>query len=294
MSRRNITAAVCATVAGLAMGSLVEAARSSRNEDRGTTPARSTLDKELPNVVFWAWERREDLRFVDPARAGVAFLAKTIYLEPARGIPTSTSASFVVRPRLQPLRVAPSTPLMAVVRIENPAGFSTKTNITREARERLVSEVTGLAALSGVRAVQIDFDATTSEHPFYAALLQDVRSQLPPAVPLSITALASWCLGDSWLSQLPANTVDEAVPMLFRMGVDVSHVARFLESGAEFPVAVCRNSLGLSTDESFSRAVLTKAGSVRPLGSKRKRIYVFAPQAWTALEANAILREQRP
>ena len=36
--------------------------------------------KSLPEIVFWAWERPEDLRFLNPQHSGVAFLAKTIEL----------------------------------------------------------------------------------------------------------------------------------------------------------------------------------------------------------------------
>ena len=64
-------------------------------------------------------------------------------------------------------------------------------------------------------AIQIDFDAADSERDVYRRLLARVRAVLPRTVPLSMTALASWCVGDTWLDGLP---VDEAVPMLFRMG----------------------------------------------------------------------------
>ena len=42
-----------------------------------------------------------------------------------------------------------------------------------------------------------------------------VRRRLPRDLPLSMTALASWCAGDTWIEALP---VDEAVPMLSRWG----------------------------------------------------------------------------
>ena len=34
----------------------------------------------VPLLVLWAWERPEDLRFLDPIRVGVAFLAATVRL----------------------------------------------------------------------------------------------------------------------------------------------------------------------------------------------------------------------
>src|SRR5260370_36036755 len=76
---------------------------------RSTASASTALDR-LPKIMLWAWERPEDLSFIDPSKIGVAFLAKTIYLRGER---------VESRPRLQPLSVPDSTALMAVVRIES-------------------------------------------------------------------------------------------------------------------------------------------------------------------------------
>jgi hypothetical protein len=142
--------------------------------------------------------------------------------------------------------------------------------------------------------VQIDFDATSSERAFYSALLQEVRRQLPASVPLSITALGSWCIGDPWLAALPPGTIDEAVPMLFRMGLDASNISRFLRTGDDFPVAACRGSLGLSIDESVSRDVLGSTLTPDSPHSRNKRIYVFSPHAWTKTDAETVLQELKP
>src|ERR1700730_7044394 len=34
----------------------------------------------LPRLMLWAWESPQDLRFVKPGRAGIAFLARTVWL----------------------------------------------------------------------------------------------------------------------------------------------------------------------------------------------------------------------
>src|SRR4030095_12284537 len=70
--------------------------------------SRISLDS-LPNTILWAWERPEQLDFIDPEQIGVAYLAKTIQLQ---------QEDVFVRPRLQPLTLRPSTRLVAVVRIE--------------------------------------------------------------------------------------------------------------------------------------------------------------------------------
>ncbi len=116
----------------------------------------------------------------------------------------------------------------------------------------------------GYDAVQIDFDATVSERPFYRQLLEDLRREL--LVPLSITALASWCLGDRWLEDLP---IDEAVPMLFRVGIDEDAIRAYLSRGDDFREPLCRTSYGLATDES--------PPPLRP----GRRLYVFHPESWT-------------
>ena len=251
----------------------------------------------LPKLFFWAWERPEDLRFLESKNAGVAFLAKTIYV-PAPDENTLKDAGGVlfVRPRLQPLRVAPGMPLVAVVRIETRAGRQSSAHaaFTPLQNQRLVAEVVDLQKLQDIRAIQIDFDATLSERASYATLLEDLRRSLPASLPLSITALASWCIGDPWLEQLPPGTIDEAVPMLFRMGPDTANVAEFLHSGNEFRVTACRTSLGLSTDEPLSQGLLNGTLSRVPADWHGKRIYVFAPRAWTQPAAEAVLEELHP
>jgi hypothetical protein len=253
-----------------------------------TSPRSSRLDA-LPTVVLWAWERPEDLRFLDPNRAAVAFLAKTITL------PSPTTAP-VVHPRLQPLRVAAGTPLIAVVRIENPPSHASKapTAISSEIRAQLATEIAAAQSMPAVRAIQIDFDATASQRDLYSTLLQDVRRQIRPDVQLSITALASWCIGDSWFDAIPSGTIDEAVPMLFRMGTDSANVANFLRTRHAFRAAACNTSLGLSTDEAFSRDILTGKHANALDAHSEKRIYIFAPHPWTERETNSILQELRP
>jgi hypothetical protein len=237
----------------------------------------------------------------------VAFLAKTIYLPfPYRYSAQNQSDEITIRPRLQPLRVAPGTPLIAVARIETSleqspgasrqtVAFSPSSSpYSASQREQIAAEIAALQELPTIRAIQIDFDATLSERSFYSSLLYDVRRKLPASLPLSITALASWCIGDPWLQQLPPGTIDEAVPMLFRMGPDGPNIAKFLRSGDEFPVPACQGSLGLSTDESLSKGLLSGQFAGTPPSWRDKRIYVFASRPWTQSAADSILKEWLP
>ena len=85
-----------------------------------------------------------------------------------------------------------------------------------------------------------------------------------------MTALASWCKGDNWLDDLP---VDEAVPMLFRMGVEQNQFRSQLAAGARFSARPCQASVGVSTDEPLAQ--------LQPV----QRLYVFNPEPWSATSA---------
>jgi len=217
----------------------------------------------MPSLVLWAWERPEDLRFLDPTKAGVAFLAATIRLGP-KGVS--------YRPRMQPLQVARETSLVAVVRIETAAGAA----LDHETATRVAGEIARAGRLPGVVAVQVDFDATASERAFYRELLVELRQQLPASMPISITALTSWCIGDRWMSGLP---IDEAVPMLFRMGVGQAEVTNWMRSGHDFREAACRTSLGISLDERWPKL---------PGG---RRLYAFSPSPWTERSLQSLVGE---
>jgi hypothetical protein len=197
-----------------------------------------------PRLMLWAWERPERLGYIDPHTAGIAYLARTVSWR--AGVVTS-------RPRMQPLEAPDNAWIMAVVRLESwtpplPDTAAIAREILRAAESRRV------------RALQVDFDARTSERDWYASLLGRVRAGLSPTTPLTITALASWCLGDPWVRALP---VADAVPMLFRMGAGEPREVGDFSSG------VCRSSLGVATDELPYSA---------PHG---RRVFVFHPRPWT-------------
>jgi hypothetical protein len=209
-----------------------------------------------PRLVYWAWERPEDLRLLNPQTEGVAFLASSVEL-----LPDST----VVYPRRQPLYVPPAIQLVAVVRVyshrDKPASLSgTQRASTLDALIAATRE-------PRVSALQIDFDARTSEHAFYERLLTELRQRLGPKYPISITALASWCIGDRWIRDLP---VSEAVPMLFSMGSEEALIRQYLSSTDTFPEPLCRGSLGISTGEWWPNPV-----------HSRTRVYVFSRTPWT-------------
>jgi len=193
----------------------------------------------LPQVVLWAWERPCDLGWIDPHGVGVAPLVLTVRLD---------DAGLALLPRRQPLRFPPGAPLVLVARVETDARRPPR--LDSDLASKTAAAIAAFGGLPGAAAVQVDFDATVSEREFYRDLLAALRQRLPARIPLSITALASWCLGDRWLAGLP---IDEAVPMLFRMGVDDEQVRHRLDAGEDFAEPLCRASVGLATDEPAPR-----------------------------------------
>jgi hypothetical protein len=220
--------------------------------------ARNRVDeKDLPPVILWAWERPEDLRFLTSSRHGVAFLAQTLVLK-ADGV--------IHKPRRQPLKLSPATRAIAVTRIESLKTTGERPSLSQAQRTKLVNLIYQTLKLPGVWAIQIDFDAVTSERAFYRSLLEELRFKLPDDTPLSITALASFCVGDRWIKDLP---VDEAIPMAFRMGNDSQKIKSLIAEGHDFRGELCQRSYGIALDEPLT----TKFGESR-------RVYVFNSRSW--------------
>jgi hypothetical protein len=219
------------------------------------------INHEMPPVILWAWERGEDLRFLDTGKFGVAFLAQTLILE---------RDEIVFRPRRQPLELAPDTYLIAVTRIETDKEKSRRPALSDKQKTEIISLIKRTLELPGVKAVQIDFDVVVSERNFYKSLAEDLRKNLPENTPLTITALASWCVGDRWLNEMP---IDEAVPMAFRMGADDHAIRDFLAKENDWREPLCKGSYGVALDE--------------PLQAKFKsnrRFYIFNSESrgWKA------------
>jgi hypothetical protein len=244
---------------GLAAASLIFlAAFRFQQQERAHSAAdvsKSSTISRLPATILWAWERPEKLDFLDPQKVGVAFLAKTIYLRDGRT---------VSRPRLQPLTLPTGVSVVAVARIESER--ANRSTLSPEQIKQTAAEISELSSLPNVVMVQVDFDATTSERAFYRELLVQLRQRLPQSTALSITALASWCQGDNWLEDLP---VDEAVPMLFRMGVERKQFLSHLATAETFSAKPCQASAGVSTDEPVAQL------------PHAQRLYVFNPDVWS-------------
>lgn len=262
VSKRTVVAALVALTLVAALGVAFNRARS-----RASKSEISARQARIPSTVLWAWERPTDLEFINAEEVGVAFLARTVFLR---------TDEVVTRPRLQGLTLPENARVIAVVRVESDR--KDKPTLSTGQAERLAEAITEAAKPTNIAAVQIDFDATRSEREFYRNVIAGVRRHLPEKIGLSITALASWCADDDWLSDLP---IDEAVPMLFRMGPDREHIRARVFAHEEFSSMPCRSSYGISTDEPIANLF------------RGKRLYVFNPRAWTRDSVHAVLESRK-
>ncbi len=243
----------------------------------------------LPPLMLWVWERPDDTRSwlansarssksseagdaasadLQAQRIGVAVLDTTVLLR---------DGSATVRRRQQPLRLPPDwyaagslqpkAPVVTIVHIDM-ARAPHKPALNERQKQTIVRAIAAAAKRSPSQVVQLDFDVAHSQKPFLADVVQRSRAALPDNVALSITAQASWCVGDAWLADLP---VDEVVPMAFRMGGEAKRTQEILINDGRFPRPECQPSLGLSLDE-----------QPWPDKLRSQRLYLFNRAAWSA------------
>ncbi len=231
-----------------------------------------------PKVTVWAWQRDEDLSYINPNRVSVAYFAGNIYV---RGTLVS------LRPRTEKLKLPPGAETIPVFRIETVRGDAIARENPGSTAAKFVAKTIAnrLEKLrGGSKMVQIDFDALEDERPFYKALLKHLRVELPAGTRISITSLASWLMADRWLEP---GSADEVVAMLFSIGAGkrdvLSRLAKEgLDSGARIPIAI-----GISASERNTNKSLFAANLLR----KTPSLYIFNSRPWTESRLQAITSE---
>jgi Protein of unknown function (DUF3142) len=246
--------------AGSLLFSLAAIAYYSRSIIRKQVAQAALHEASLPRRVLWVWERPEDLHEIDPGTTGVAVLQETLRL----------SSSVIPVARSQPVLIPEHVSQIAVVRIETDQTFVAHGNDSA-LLQNVVANLDRISRQPGIAALQIDFDARKSERAFYRRLLDRLRRQMPPALPLDITALVSWCSTDDWISDLPINA---ATPMFFRMEPDRRRVLLNGAPGYHIREPLCSGSIGLSTTEHWAQ------------NAEGKRTFLFADHGWAKDLAN--------
>ncbi|MDQ1920293.1 hypothetical protein [Massilia pseudoviolaceinigra] len=214
----------------------------------------------LPAAMIWAWERPEDLRWL-PAGIGVAYVASSVLLQGDEAL---------VYRRATPLLLAAGVPRVPVLHVD--MSWRQPPVLSEAQSRRVADELLRLAGRANRNVVQLDFEVRRSQRPFLARTIGAIRARLDPAIALSVTALASWCLDDYWLHEIAA---DEVVPMAFRMGGDQHALRARLLQQRGFTRARCGAAIGFSTDEPM-------------MAVREGRHYYFSPQAWSAARWQAV------
>jgi len=235
-----------------------------------------------PHIIAWAWERDEDLSYLNPSQASVAYFAGNVFV---RG----SLVSF--RPRTQTLKLPDDIDTMPVFRIETIRNGAQVPEL--RAATLVAKTIAGAIEKTSTRdwkksgplsMVQIDFDALADERFFYRQLLNELRKELPQSTKISITALASWLLSDRWLEQ---DSADEAVAMLFSIGPERQSVLtrlrkQALSNGVNIPICI-----GISAGEKDTNRAIFKT----EIQKKTKRLYLFSSRPWTDEKFRIITRE---
>lgn len=221
--------------------------------------------------MIWAWERSENLSFIDPDTTGVAFLAGIIRLD---------RDQVKLNKRIQELVLPTGTKTLAVIRLEVNRSNEAPA-LSAEQQTRVANLIESAIEQYRLDAIQIDFDALESERPFYSGLLGQLRQLLPANKGISMTALASWCIHDYWLDELP---VDEIVPMFFCMGADETGVLNHLRSGKSLASSKVAHAAGLMCGDVATRS----AERERRLRARlcHERLYLFSMKPWTSSTFN--------
>lgn len=203
-----------------------------------------------PTYHLWAWRRREDLSFIDPESVRAATWTATIFVE---------GDEMAVERRTVPVTYPIGTTIVAVARLEVRGVYGV------DMAKAVAAAISTEGAAFQPVEYQVDFDARHSQRPFYRLLLSELRGLIGDA-DLSITALASWCQFDNWISALP---IDSAVPMVYRLGARRESVVARLRTEPAFREPLCAGNVGYSADE----PAVWLAGL--------ERVFLFHPQPWT-------------
>src|SRR4051812_18048701 len=140
----------------------------------------------LPPLMLWAWDRDDDLRFLDIRDTGVAFLAATLTLR-GEGV--------VLTPRRNPLALPDGISRAAVVHVESDR--LQPPSLSEDQLRRFVEMLVAVGSEVPHHVLQVDFEAVASQRTFFINAIAALRRRLPSA-PLSVTALASWCFNENW------------------------------------------------------------------------------------------------
>lgn len=211
-----------------------------------------------PRIYLWAWERPEDLRFLESNKDDVVvvYYAGDVVIQNGR---------MEIQSRRNPLFLPSDIKKMPVIRIDN---FENAGALDSGRIKDIADFIFFQCSQANISGCQIDFDASFMEREKYKQLIDSVRSKILQNIPLSITALVSWCHEFSWMDDLDT---DFAVPMFYRMGADAAQIRGGIVGETFMKAKKCQRAIGVSTDEPLPDAKFLRG----------KDIFLFNPEPWT-------------
>lgn len=220
--------------------------------------------------MLWAWQAPQDLRGLDATKIGVAAYIGTV---------TITGTTVTVQANQTRMIIPHNIYRMAVIHIS--VSPFMKPALDQTVINKISNAILLLYRNTNMPALQLDFSAKNSQRDFYAQVIRKVHQQINPQTYFSITALASWCVGDRWIGQqhLP---IDLVVPMYFSLAQTPQQKLQFIQA---FPTRIqalapeCRNAIGIAIFESWQI----------PLHAQVP-IFVFTRGSWTPEKIQTILR----
>ncbi len=207
--------------------------------------------RQSTTLVLWSWQRADDLSFVDKGVV-VAPLVASIFVD-KNGVS--------VQPRTNVLKLAKKTQIIPVIRLEIPPHI----HVNDVHIDTIVHRINSFIVSCKSDAIQIDFDAAKSQRLLYEKLLTKLHVSLPN-IKISITALASWCVGDTWIDKLP---ITHAVPMLYNLGAHADDFKKYFTDKKKWKAAKCQCHIGFEESDIFTKP---------PRGW---HVYVFNNKAWS-------------
>ena len=207
--------------------------------------------RQSATLVLWSWQRKDDLSFVDKDVV-VAPLVASIFVD-KNGVS--------VQPRGNVLKLSENVQISPVIRLE----ISPNVHVTDAHIDTMVHHIKSFIVSCKSDAIQIDFDAAKSQRSLYEKLLTKLHVSLPN-IKISITALASWCVGDTWIDKLP---ITHAVPMLYNLGEHADDFKKYFTDKKKWKAAKCQGCIGFEESDVF----------VKP--PRGWHVYVFNNKAWS-------------
>lgn len=214
-------------------------------------------NQQRKSVYVWAWERPEDLRFLENSadKITIVYYAGDVVIK---------SGAMVIHPRRNKLLLPAGAQAMPLIRIDN---FDKAVALTEERAQVIKNFIARACTVYGISGCQIDFDATVSERPAYAKIIAKLKKEIPNNISLSITALVSWCDGTSWLDD---TAIDYAVPMFYRLGPDRAQIQNDRVGQTFMKSKKCQSAVGVSVDERMPDKKYLQG----------RDIYLFNPNPW--------------